>query len=63
MSEAHRIEAADLQWAGGAHMRRGRADCWSKILFQYQARRAPPSLGALLEAQAAQEAATLLGAL
>lgn len=62
LAEGYRPVAADLQLAGGAHMRRGRADIWSKILFQYQARRAPANLGALLEALAAQDASALLGA-
>lgn len=54
LAEGYRPVAADLQLAGGAHMRRGRADIWSKVLFQYQARRSPATLSALLEAHCAQ---------
>ena len=45
--------AADLQYEGAAHSRRGRADTCSKIMFQYLARRQPVSLELLLQAAAA----------
>jgi hypothetical protein len=44
---------ADLAYEGPANQRRGRADVFSKVLFQWQARRQPVQLNALLAAAAA----------
>lgn len=44
---------ADLAYEGPANQRRGRADMFSKVLFQWQARRQPLQLDALLAAAAA----------
>lgn len=46
---------ADLAYEGPANQRRGRADLISKVLFQWQARRQPLRLGALLKAATAGE--------
>jgi len=54
MVDGHPV-AADLQYEGGAHARRGRADTVSKILFQYLARLQPVTLQMLLEASQAGE--------
>jgi snurportin-1 len=43
---------ADLAYEGPANQRRGRADIYSKVLFQWQARRQPVQLNALLLAAA-----------
>lgn len=54
---------ADLAYEGPANQRRGRADLISKIMFQWQARKQPLQLDALIAAAAAgvpQEAAQLL---
>lgn len=58
LAEGYRPTSVDLVLEGGAPSRRGRADAWSKILFQYQARRAPTTLATLLEAVAVQSMAT-----
>jgi snurportin-1 len=44
---------ADLAYEGPANQRRGRADVYSKVLFQWQARRQPLLLNVLLAAAAA----------
>lgn len=44
---------ADLAYEGPANQRRGRADLISKIMFQWQARRNPSRLDALLAASRA----------
>jgi hypothetical protein len=44
---------ADLAYEGPANQRRGRADIYSKVLFQWQARRQPVQLNALLAAATA----------
>eukprot|EP00882_Tetradesmus_deserticola_P007875 GHRQ01008289.1.p1 GENE.GHRQ01008289.1~~GHRQ01008289.1.p1 ORF type:complete len:253 (+),score=91.54 GHRQ01008289.1:440-1198(+) len=44
---------ADLAYEGPANQRRGRADVFSKVLFQWQARRQPLQLDALLAAAGA----------
>ena len=44
---------ADLQFQGPANQRRGRADAFSKILFQHAARHAPITLEDLMAAAAA----------
>lgn len=44
---------ADLAYEGPANQRRGRADQFSKILFQWQARRQPLQLADLTAAAAA----------
>lgn len=54
LAEGYRPVAVDLILEGSALGRRGRADPWSKILFQYQSRRAPVTLATLLEAVADQ---------
>ena len=41
--EDGRPTGAALRFEGSAQQRRGRADTWSKIAFQYYARRAPLS--------------------
>ena len=41
---------AALKLDGGANQRRGRADVWSKIAFQYRARRQPLTISQLLAA-------------
>ena len=41
---------AALKFDGAVHQRRGRADVWSKIAFQYQARRQPLTIAQLLAA-------------
>jgi snurportin-1 len=46
---------ADLAYEGPANQRRGRADVFTKVLFQWQARRHPLQLQALLAAAAAGE--------
>lgn len=61
VADGHPV-GADLQYEGGAHSRRGRADTISKILFQYLARREPLTLQTLLEAsQAGQLRAGMQG--
>eukprot|EP00878_Enallax_costatus_P019259 GHUV01020315.1.p1 GENE.GHUV01020315.1~~GHUV01020315.1.p1 ORF type:complete len:152 (+),score=36.50 GHUV01020315.1:257-712(+) len=47
---------ADLAYEGPANQRRGRADLISKIMFQWQARRQPLQLEALIAAAAAAAA-------
>lgn len=46
---------ADLSYEGPANQRRGRADQYSKVLFQWQARRQPIRLADLVAASAAGE--------
>jgi snurportin-1 len=46
---------ADLAYEGPANQRRGRADVYSKVLFQWQARRHPLQLEALMAAAAAEQ--------
>ena len=48
--EDGRPTGAALRFEGSAQQRRGRADTWSKIAFQYYARRAPLSFQELGEA-------------
>jgi snurportin-1 len=48
---------ADLAYKGPANQRRGRADQYSKIVFQWQARRQPLRLADLMTAAAAAAAA------
>ena len=47
---------ADLAYEGPANQRRGRADQYSKIVFQWQARRQPLQLSDLMAAAAAAAA-------
>ena len=42
--------SADIKYIGAANQRRGGADSFTKILFQYQARRAPLTFEELLTA-------------
>lgn len=46
---------ADLAYEGPANQRRGRADVYTKVLFQWQARRQPLQLEALLAAAVAEQ--------
>jgi len=46
---------ADLSYEGPANQHRGRADQYSKVLFQWQARRQPIRLADLVAASAAGE--------
>ena len=57
MSCAEQIEdgmplGAALKFDAAANQRRGRADVWSKIAFQYHARRQPLTVCQLLAASA-----------
>ncbi len=42
--------AASLKFGGAVNQRRGRADVWSKIAFQYHARRQPLTFDQLMGA-------------
>ena len=42
--------AAALKFGGAVNQRRGRADVWSKIAFQYHARRQPLTFDQLMAA-------------